>query len=264
MLSRFLLILGLSASCAFAQLDLGTGDVPQDEVDAYLEPFYQVIASGLGQGRFAPGRPGWGFEVGLQAGMVPLPEREAFESTTLSYLPFVRARAGGRWAGAAVIARGMTWSDPRMGDLAAYGAGAAWGWDVIESPVPIRADLELGWDRLDFSSEYTYRYRGSALGLFDQDIPGDYTLTEQVMGAGVNLSCRWGAWAPYARGGFDLASGRFEYLYLDPRDDKTRRVRSDIAFPFVHGAVGLFWRGLRIEASLGPYPAFEAGWSFFH
>lgn len=265
MISRPFIILALSVSAANAQLDLGTGDVPQSEVDAYLEPFYQVIASGLGQGRFAPGRNGGGFEIGFQAGMVPLPDREAFETTTLSSLPFFRARAGGHWAGAAVMARGMAWSDPRMGDLSAFGAAASWGRDLpLPMAIPIRADLDAGWDRFDFSSEYTYRYRGSALGLFDQDIPGDYTLSEQVLGGGLTVSARLGKWTPYFRGGFDWASGRFAYLYLDPRDDKTRRVHSDLAFPVVRGAVGLFWRGLRAEASFGPYTALEAGWSFFH
>lgn len=264
MLRRSLLLLGLCASLASAQLDLGTGDVPQSEVDAHLEPFYQVIASGLGQGRFAPGRHGGGFEIGFQAGMVPLPDRKAFETTALSSLPFFRLRAGGHWAGAAAMARGLIWNDPRVGDLAAFGAAASWGHDLpIPMAVPIRADLDAGWDRMDFSSEYTYRYRGSALGLFDQDIPGDYSLSEQLLGAGITMSARLGEWTPYARGGYDWASGRFAYLYLDPRDDKTRRVHSDLSFPLGRGAIGLFWRGLRLEASFGPYMALEAGWSYF-
>lgn len=264
MIRRLAPLLALSASLSHAQLDLGTGDVPQSEVDAYLEPFYEVIASGLGQGRFAPGMPGGGFEAGFQAGLVPLPDREAFETTSLSSLPFFRGRLGGRWGGAALMARGMAWSDPRMGDLAAFGGGLAWGMDFLAEPLPVRVDLDLGWDRLIFSSEYTYKYRGSALGLFDQDIPGDYTLSQQVMGLGATLSARPGRWIPYGRIGFDRASGRFSYLYLDPRDDKTRRVRSDLDFPLVRGALGLFWRGIRVEASVGPYLSLEAGWSFFY
>lgn len=262
MFLRTPLLIALCASAAFAQLDLGTGGVSQAEVDGYLGPFYRVIASGLAQGRFSPGRSGFGFDAGFQAGVVPLPDSDPFRATTLSALPLFRVRAGARALGGAVMARGLVWKDPRVGDLAAFGAGAQYG---LEFPValPLRCDLALGWDRMQFTSEYTYKYRGSALGLFDQDVPGDYTLSEQVFGGALTVSARLGKWIPYARGGFDWASGRFRYLYLDPRDDKTHRVASDLGFPSGQGAIGLFWRGFRVEAALASFLALEAGWSLF-
>src|SRR3954467_380843 len=88
-----------------AQLDLGTGNVPQGRIDGYLGPFYRVIAVGLSQGRFAPGREGLGAEAGFQAGLVPLPDRDPFRTTSLSALPLFRLRAGGHWAGTALEAR---------------------------------------------------------------------------------------------------------------------------------------------------------------
>ena len=160
------------------------------------------------------------------------------------------------------MGRGLVWKDPRVGNLAAFGAGLGYGRDLPVT-LPLRCDLSLGLDKLSFSSEYTYKYRGSALGLFDQDIPGDYTLSEQVLGGGLTVSARLGKWIPYARGGFDWASGSFRYLYLDPQNGKTRRVTSDLSFPGGSGALGLYWRGFRLEASVGGYLALEAGWSLF-
>lgn len=255
-------LLCLPALCR-AQLDLGTGDVPQDRIDAYLGPFYRVIAEGLAQGRFSPGREGPGAEAGFQAGLTPLPDRDPFRATALSALPLFRLRAGGHWAGAAVQARGLVWKDPRVGDLAAYGVGAQYGFAFPLLDWPLRVDAEGGWDALDFSSTYVYKYRGSLLGLEDQDVPGDYRLFEQVFGGAVLVSTRWGRWEPYLKGGFDRALGRFAYLYLDPRDGKTHRVRSDLGLPSGRAALGLCWRGFRAEASWGSYVALESAWSYY-
>lgn len=258
----FLLFLLCLPSLSQAQLDLGTGDVPQSQIDGYLGPFYRVIAAGLSQGRFAPGREGLGAEAGFQAGLVPLPDRDPFRTTSLSALPLFRLRAGGHWEGAALEARGMVWTDPRVGDLAAYGVGVQYGFALPAWGRSLRVDLEGGWDALDFASTYTYRYHGPFLGLGDQEVSGDDRLFEQVWGASLTLSARYGDWAPYAQAGFDRAVGRFAYLYIDPRDGNAHRVRSDLGFPTGHGALGLGWRGFRVEAAWGTYLALELGWSF--
>lgn len=257
------LILLCLPSASLAQLDLGTGDVPQARIDAYLGPFYRVIAEGLSQGRFAPGREGLGAELGFQAGLAPLPDRDPFRATSLSSLPLFRLRAGGHWAGSALQARGLIWKDPRIGDLAAYGVGFQYGFAFPAWGRRLRLDAEGGWDALDFSSTYVYRYRGSFLGLEDQDVPGDYRLFEQVFGGAALVSTRWGHWEPYLKGGFDGAVGRFAYLYLDPRDGKAHRVRSDLGFPSARAALGLGWRGFRAEASWGSYLALELAWSYY-
>ncbi|MDB5106033.1 MAG: hypothetical protein JWP91_3722 [Fibrobacteres bacterium] len=264
MLRWAFLLIALAATSVRAQLDLGSQDVPQSEIDDYMDPFYHVIATGLGGGRFTPRDQGTGWDLGFQAGMVPLPDRQPFQSTNLSALPLFRLRSGARFGGADLMARGLIWKDPRVGRLATYGGGAAYGRDVFKGKVPVAAAVMGGWDRLDFTSTYTYRYRGSALGLFDQDVPGDYTLTEQVSGGGLMLSARLGDWTPYAQGWFEWTSGRFAYLYLDPRDDKNHEVKSDLGFPGARGSLGILWHGAHIEASLRSHLSLEAGWSWIH
>jgi hypothetical protein len=257
--ARFALALLLLAPARLrAQLDLGTGDVPQDRIDGYVGPFHRLLAAGLAQGRFGPDRGRTGIEAGFQACLMPLPDRDPFRSASLSALPLFRLRAGAFGSGAAAQARGLYWKDPRAGSIAAYGVGFRYGSGLGGSP--FRAELEIGWDRLVFSSTYTYRYRGSALGLFDQDVPGDYRLTEQVFGGAAGLSFRRGEWIPYANGGWDWASGRFAYLYVDPRDG-IRRLGSRSSFPCARGAAGLSWRGFRAEAAWAGYLALEAAWS---
>ena len=258
----FALFLLFLPSPSQAQLDLGTGGVPQGQIDAYLGPFYRVIAAGLSQGRFAPGRAGLGAEAGFQAGLVPLPDRDPFRTTSLSALPLFRLRAGGHWEDAAVEARGLVWKDPRVGNLSAYGVGVQYGFAFPAFAWLLRADMEGGWDALDYSSTYTYKYRGPFLGLGDPDVSGDDRLFEQVWGAALTVSVWRGDWAPYVKAGFDRAIGRFAYLYIDPRDGNAHRVRSDLGFPTGYGALGLGWRGFCAEASWGTYLALEVGWSF--
>jgi hypothetical protein len=242
-------------------LDLGSQDVPQGEIDAYMDPFYRVIAAGVGAGRFTPRdhEPGW--DLGFQAGLVPLPDRKPFQSSSLWALPLARLRAGARFFGAEASGRGLLYQDPRLGDLASFGFGTAYGLDFAAGRKPLRVTAMAGWDRLDFSSTYAYKYRGSALGLFDQDIPGDYSLTEQVSAGGVMLSTRFGALIPYAQGWFEWTSGRFAYLYLDPRDDKNHAVKSHLGFPGFRGSLGLLWHGLHMEAGFRSVFFMEAGWS---
>jgi hypothetical protein len=265
----------LLAVPARAQLDLGSQDVPQSEIDAYMDPFYHVIADGLGSGRFTPrdvpaGRA-WGADAGFQGDVVPLPDEKPFQSTSLSSLPLFRLRAGVRTGSERAgqfqaMGRGLMWKDPRVGDLADFGAALAYGRDVHSGlfPFPLALAAMAGWDRLSFSSEYTYKYRGSALGLFDQDVPGDYTLEEQIFSGGLMLSSRLGAFRPYLQGWFEWASGRFAYLYLDPRDDKNHKVKSDLGFPGGRVSLGLLWHGLHLEAGYQSHPVLEAGWSFIY
>lgn len=256
------LCIALAFSSARAQLDLGSQDVPQSEIDGYMRPFYRVIATGIGAGRFSPRDASLGFDAGFQAAIVPLPDRKPFQSTRLSALPVFRLRAGARWDGVETTARGFLWRDPRLGDLSTFGAGLAYRRDLLKAPIPVAAALMADWDRMGFSSTYTYKYRGSALGLFDQDVPGDYTLKEQVCAGGLMLSTLLGAWTPYLQGWFEWTSGRFSYLYLDPSDDKNHEIKSDLAFPGGRGAAGLLWRGFHLEADVGAYASLEAGWSW--
>jgi hypothetical protein len=259
----FILLLYILPAWSRAQLDLGTGDVPQSRIDAYVKPFHHVIASGLAQGRFGPGREGAGAEAGFEAGIVPLPDRDPFRTASLSALPLLRLRLGAWLAGAALETRGLIWKDPRLGELSAFGFGVQYGFvPGAFSGWKMRMDIEAGWDRLVFSSAYTYRYRGPAIGLFDQDVAGDYRLAEAVFGAGATFSVRRGPWSPYLGAGLDWADGHFAYLYADPRDGALRRMGSASSFPSGRGALGLRWRGFRAEAAWAGYPAFEAAWSY--
>ncbi len=255
------LIIACCSSAARAQLDLGSQDVPQAEIDAYMDPFYRVIATGIGSGRLTPrdAAPGW--DLGIQTGLVPLPDRKPFKSADLSALPLFRLRGGARFFGADAMARGLVWKDPRLGRLASFGGGASYGRDVIAGVFPLEVTAMAGWDRLDFSSSYTYKYRGSALGLFDQDVPGDYSLAEQVYAGGLMVSSRLGAWKPYLQGWFEWTSGRFDYLYLDSRDGKNKDVKSDLSFPGARGSMGALWHGLNLEAGFRTHFFVEAGWS---
>jgi hypothetical protein len=257
------LILFVLIARSRAQLDLGTGDVPQGRIDAYVDPFYRVIAAGLAQGRFGPGTEGTGVEAGFQSGLIPLPDRDPFRAASLSALPLFRLRLAARLAGAALEARGLIWKDPRAGGISALGVGFQYGFAPgLAAGWRMRLDAEAGWDRLIFSSAYTYRYRGSALGLFDQDVPGDYRLVQQVFGGALTFSLGRGAWRPYIQGGFDWGGGRFAYLYADPRDGALHRMRASSGFPLARGALGARWRGFRAEAAWAGYPAFEAAWSY--
>ena len=117
-------VLALSVGAAQAQLNLGSQDVPRENIDGYLNPLYRVVAAGLGAGRLSA-ESGSGWNAGLEACLVPLPDGEPFRKVSLSALPLFRALAGARFRGAGAQIRGMGWRDPRMGALAAYGAGLA-------------------------------------------------------------------------------------------------------------------------------------------
>ena len=267
-LQRLFPLLLLIAAPARAQLDLGSQDVSQENIGAYMDPFYRLIAAGVGGGRFTPRDGAAGWDLGFQAGLVPLPDRKPFSSADISALPLFRLRGGARIGGARIMARGLAWEDPRLGRLSSVGGGAAFGRILLRGRFPLQATAMAGWDRFDFSSEYTYKYRGSALGLFDQDIPADYSLEEQVLGGGLMFSAAlgsgWGACAPYLQGWFEWTSGRFAYLYLDPRDDKNRKFSSDLSFPGLRLSVGALWHGAHLEAGFRSHPFFEAGWSWVH
>ena len=261
-------LLLFAAAPARAQLDLGSQDVSREDINAYMDPFYRLIAAGVGSGRFTPRNGEVGWDLGFQAGLVPLPDRKPFSSSDISALPLFRLRGGARLGGAQIMARGLAWEDPRLGRLSSMGGGASFGRNFLRGRFPLQATAMAGWDRFDFSSEYTYRYRGSALGLFDQDIPADYSLEEHVLGGGLMLSAALGsgrrACATYIQGWFEWTSGRFAYLYLDPRDDKNHKVASDLSFPGLRLSVGALWHGAHIEAGLRSHPFFEAGWSWIY
>lgn len=273
-LRNIILFAASAASAAHAQLDLGSGEIPQDRIDAYMSPFYKVIASGIGAGRIFPVGPlassgsqalsgsGFGYEAGLQSDIVPLPDEKPFASADLWAMPFFRARAGLGWGGAVLMARGMTWKDPRLGDVSTFGGGAAYAWEWPGLRVPLTATLMAGWDMLKFTSTYTYRYRGSVLGLFDQDIPGDYSLLERIYAGGLMVSTGRGPWRAFLQSWFEAASGHFSYLYLDPRDSKTHDVRSDLLLPGARLAAGVGGYGFRLEGGWRSYPYFEIGWAW--
>ena len=261
----------MAAAPCRAQLDLGSQDIPQDSIDAYMAPFYRLAASGLGSDRYLPEGNAFGWHLGLQGGAAPVPDGRPFEDVTLSALPIFRLEGGLRYLGIGAMARGLAWTDPRMGDLTTFGAGLSLGREFLGIPFPgsqkdgtAWAALVLGWDRLVFSSEYTYRYRGSLIGLFNQDIPGDYTLAENLTGLGVQAAVGLGPWRLRAETLFEWASGSFRYLYLDPRSGERSRLSSDLEQSGLRMAGGLSWRGFRASAGWRDFPYVSAGWSYTH
>lgn len=265
-----LALVALGAAPARAQLDLGSHDVPQDSIDAYLEPFYRLVAAGLGADRNLPvaagSRIGW--HAGLQGGAVPIPSGKPFQEVAISLLPLFRAEGGLHLGPVGVMGRGLAWSDPRMGGLTTYGGALSAGHAFRGLHLPggrigaAEAAVLLGWDRLEFSSEYTYRYRGSVLALFDQDIPGDYELSENLTAGGLMGAFGMGRWRLHAETLLEWADARFRYLYLDPRTGKQARVSSEYAALGFRAAGGLSWRGFRAQAGWRSYPYFAFGWSW--
>jgi hypothetical protein len=275
----------LALACAHparAQLDLGSQGIPQDSIDAYMAPFYRLIACGLGADRHlpapglsgeGPGGPGpgaqvprFGWHVGFQGGAVPIPGGSPFNTVDISVLPVFRLEGGLRGSFVGVMARGLAWSDPRLGDLSTFGGAVSLGRSFTRPdralggfPVSLEAALVGAWDRLVFASEYTYKYRGSLLSLFDQDIPGDYTLTENLLGYGLLGGARLGCWRLSVEGLVERASGRFRYLYLDPRSGGNSKVASDLGETGFRTAVGLSWRFLRVQAGWRDFPYLSAG-----
>lgn len=263
------------ASPARAQLDLGSQDIPQDSIDAYMAPFYRLIACGLGADRHLPlptsgsAGPRFSWHAGLQGGAVPVPDGRLFREASLAALPVFRLEGGLGWEGLGIMVRGLTWSDPRMGDLATYGGGISLGrgfqWPSrtrADRPVSLAAALTAGWDRMVFESRYTYRYRGSLLSLFDQDIPGDYALSENLAGFGVQGSLGLGRLRLGLEALYERASGRFRHLYLDPRSGKNSTVTSDLEQTGFRSAAGLSYRGFRLQAGYRDFPYLSAGWSY--
>jgi hypothetical protein len=252
-----------------AQLDLGSHGIPQDSIDAYIEPFHRLVAAGLGSDRHVPSAGGFGWHAGVQAAAVPVPDGRPFEDVDLSVLPMFRLVAGVQGAGFGAMARGLAWSDGGIGTLSTFGGALSAGGTVAGfsipgagTPVSVKAGWAAGWDRLDFSSEYTYRYRGTVLGLFGQDIPGDYTLTEILTGTGPRAALEMGPWRIGLDASYERAWGSFRYLYLDPRGDRPSRVSSRSRRHGLRVAGEFGWRGFRAQAGWAGNPHFSAGWSF--
>lgn len=262
-------LLLLAAVPCRAQLDLGSQDIPQDSIDAYMAPFYRLAASALGSDRHLPEGDGFGWHAGLQGAVTPVPDRPPFEDADLSVLPMFRLEGGLSHDGIGIMARGLAWTDPRMGDLATFGGGLSLGRKFRGVPMPGLAGagtawvaLVLGWDRLVFSSEYTYRYRGSLLALFDQDIPGDYTLAENLMAGGFQAALGLGSWRLHLEGMLESASGSFQYQYLDPRSGNRSRLTSDLEQVGLRVATGLTWKGFRLTTGWHHYPYVSTAWSY--
>jgi hypothetical protein len=122
----------------------------------------------------------------------------------------------------------------------------------------------LGWDRLVFSSEYTYVYEGTVLGLFGREIPGDYALAENLVGLGLQGALASGPWRLRAEAMVEWASGSFRYLYTDPRTGKPGRLASDLSETGFRAGAGLSWRGFRLQAAWRDFPVFSAAWAWIH
>src|SRR5688572_10829015 len=265
----FAAALFFAAPCA-AQLDLGSHDIPKDSIDAYMAPFYRLVAAGLGADRYLPGGNAFGWHAGTQGGAVPIPEGRPFDDVAISLLPLFRMEGGLRAYGLGVMGRGLAWSDPRMGELTTYGGGLSLGREFGGVPLPggragtAFAALVLGWDRLEFSSEYTYVYEGTVLGLFGQEIPGNYTLAENLTGLGLQGALGSGDWRLRAESMVEWASGSFRYLYTDPRTGEPGRLSSHVSEAGFRAALGLSWRGFRVQAAWRDFPVFSAGWSSLH
>jgi hypothetical protein len=257
----------LAVPCA-AQLDLGSHGVPQDEIDAYMAPFYRLVAAGLGAGRHLPAGTGPGWHIGLQGAVVPIPGGEPFDDADVSALPLLRVEGGGRLGGIGAAARGMVYTDPRIGELSTWGVGLSLGRSLPAPLLPGGAAtlaLVLGWDRLDFASEYVYEYEGP-VGLFEGEVEGDYTLSEDLLAAGLQAGARRGGWTFTAEALLERVGGRFRYLYVDPRmaprDGEPSQVSSRLSHAGFRAALGLGWRGLRLYAGWRSHPYLGVGWAW--
>lgn len=260
---RLLLLLGLLfAAPARAQLDLGSPQIPREEIDAYMEPFYRLAATAAGSDHFLPASDRFGWHAGVDAVVVPIPKGAPFDSVDLAALPLFRLGAGLSARGASASGRGLWWRDPRVGDLAVFGAAFGFGRDIPGLAFPLRAALEGSWDRISFSSSYVYHYRGSPLGLADRDVPGDYTLGETLFRAALALSWRRGPWGAGVTAGWEWAAGEFEYLYYDPGSDRRENIVSNLDVPGPRVTLGASWKGLRAELGIRSYPYLSLGWAW--
>jgi hypothetical protein len=258
----FLALLAALSLPARAQLDLGSPEVPREKIAAYMEPFYRLAAAAAGSDHFLPFAPRFGWHAGLDAALVPLPGGAPFDGADIRALPLFRAGAGMAAFGAGASARGFAWRDPRVGDLATFGAALGYGREVPSFPLPLTAALRGGWDHFAFSSDYVYRYRGSPLGLADQDVPGDYAFTEEIFSLGLCLSLRRGSWGASLQGDWEWVAGEFEYLYYDPRSGNRQDIVSKSDVPGLRAAAGLEWRGFRAQLGFRSYPYLSAGWAW--
>jgi hypothetical protein len=256
------LLLAVFCAPARAQLDLGSPQIPREEIDAYMEPFYRLIASAVGSDHFLPPARGLGWHAGLDAVAVPVPEGSPFENVALAVLPLFRAEGGVGAFGAGASGRALAWRDPRVGDLATFGAAFGYAREIDGAAFPITVSLQGAWDFLSFASSYVYRYRGSPLGLADRDVPGDYTLKEHVFSLEPALALRRGPWGAFLRLGREWANGDFRYLYYDPRDDSRQNIVSNLDVPAWRFAAGASWRGFRVEGGYRSFPYFAAGWAW--
>lgn len=173
-----------------------------------------------------------------------------------------------RARGAGLMGRGLAWSDPRIGELATFGGALSVGREAEGVPLPggrsgtAFGAVVLGWDRLEFSSAYTYVYEGTVLGLFGQEIPGDYTLAENLAGLGFQGALGLGHWRLRAEAMAEWASGRFRYLYTDPRTGEPVRLASSLSEAGFRAGAGVAWRGFHAEAAWRGFPLLSAGWSW--
>jgi hypothetical protein len=199
---------------------------------------------------------------------VPLPEGRPFDEAAISLLPLPRLEGGLHAFGVGLMLRGLAWSDPRMGRLTTFGGGLSVGREKGGVPLPggragtAIVALVLGWDRLEFTSEYTYVYKGTVLGLFGQDIPGDYALAENLTGLGFQGSHALGHWRLRAEARLEWASGSFRYLFVDPRTGETGRIASEVSETGFRTGAGLSWRGFRLFAAWLSFPEFSGGWTW--
>ena len=252
---RFFPFLLLAPLPATAQLDFGSPEVSEADIDRYARPFYSLMAAPLGSGRALPlPRDGWA--LGLETMATPIPDREPFENSQRGVWPAVRATAGGTFHNAEAGIRGMSWRDPRMGSAATWGAHV--GYRV---PLGNRFETALqgGWDHIHFRSTYAYEVPGSLL-TSGEHVPGNYTLSENGWGATAGLAYRPGHWILMARGGPEVTFARLRYLYYP--SDGPREARGKTTLNGWRTEAGAGWRGFRLEVGhyLEPYVA--AGWSW--
>ncbi len=252
----FTALLGLLAALpAQAQLDFGSPEISESQITEYAIPFYKVIAAPLGSGRPLPlKRDGW--SLGLETMITPIPNREPFENAERSVWPGLRILAGGTFRNAVVGVRGLSWRDPRLGNMATFGTYAGYR-------VPVGKDWEAalqgGWDHMRFRSTYSYTVPGSILTA-GEHVPGNYTLWENSGGATAGIAFRPGNWILMARSGPEITFARLQYLYYP--SDGPREAHSTTTLQGWRSEGGIGWRGFRLEGGYYFDPYINLGWSW--